>query len=145
MSVENSTVGILLDDSAATRYERDGFVLGGRLLTDDQADELHETITEIVENPEHQYHKRVYDFKHGGRPLLHIKNMWKRYESFAQLHTHPLVTEALHKLTGQNRFHLWQDRFFYKPAKAGGIHTWHQDSTFLPFLPPFKVVSVWIS
>ncbi|MEU1880040.1 phytanoyl-CoA dioxygenase family protein [Streptosporangium sp. NPDC020072] len=135
----------LLDDARANAYHRDGFVLGGRLLADHEADELHEIIREIVENPDHQYHQRVYDFKHAGRPLLHIKNMWKRYDAFAELHRHPLVTEALHRLTGHTRFHLWQDRFFYKPARAGGIHTWHQDATFLPFLPPFRTVSAWIS
>ncbi|WP_194925909.1 phytanoyl-CoA dioxygenase family protein [Catenulispora pinisilvae] len=135
----------LLEDTLTDAYHRDGFVRGQRLLEDAHADELHEIIREIVENPDHEYHRRVYDFKHAGRPLLHIKNMWKRYDAFAQLYRHPLLTEALHNLTGHTRFHLWQDRFFYKPANAGGIHTWHQDSTFLPFLPPFRTVSAWIS
>jgi hypothetical protein len=145
MSIDNEVAASLLDGAAVERYHSDGFVLGGRLLGDDAADELHEIIREIIENPEHQYHQRVYDFKHAGRPLLHIKNMWKRYDAFAELHRHPLILDALHKLTGATRFHLWQDRFFYKPARAGGIHTWHQDATFLPFLEPYRTVSAWIS
>lgn len=136
--------GLLSAQQMRSFHER-GFVLGNRLLSNDAANEMFEIIQDIVTNPENQFHKRVYDFKHGGRPLLHIKNMWKRYEVFKNLNQHPDVYAALCEMTGQETFHLWQDRFFYKPAGEGGFHTWHQDSKFLPFLEPYTAVSVWIA
>ncbi|MFI7068846.1 phytanoyl-CoA dioxygenase family protein [Micromonospora sediminicola] len=129
----------------AAEFQSRGFVLGNRLLTDDQADEMFGIIQDIVTNDDNPYHKRVYDFKHGGRPLLHIKNMWKRYEVFNNLHQSPQIYDALRALTGLDEFHLWQDRFFYKPPASGGFHTWHQDSKYLPFLKPYTAASVWIA
>jgi phytanoyl-CoA hydroxylase len=135
----------LLDKQQIEAFHERGFVLGNRLLPDELASHMYDLIDDIVRNEDNQYHKRVYNFGHGGRPLLHIKNMWKRYDVFRNLHQHPAIYAGLCELTGQDSFHLWQDRFFYKPAGEGGFHTWHQDSKFLPFLQPYTAVSVWIA
>jgi ectoine hydroxylase-related dioxygenase (phytanoyl-CoA dioxygenase family) len=137
---------LLLDDSKVSYFQENGFVLGGRLLSDQEAMTANNIITDIIENPENQYHSRVYDFQHGGRPFLHIKNMWKRYEVFRDLHRNPHILHALCQLTGgETKFHLWQDRFFYKPKSSGSFHTWHQDSTYLPFIRPYVALSAWIA
>jgi ectoine hydroxylase-related dioxygenase (phytanoyl-CoA dioxygenase family) len=135
----------LLTAEVLAEFERDGFCLGERLLTDGEADHLYGIVHDIVVNDTNPYHQRVYDFKHGGRPLLHIKNMWRRYDEFRRLHENPRILGALHALTGLERFHLFQDRFFYKPAGSGGYHTWHQDAFYHPFLEPYVEVGVWIA
>ncbi len=135
----------LLPQDAATTFARRGFVAGNELLDAKTSSALFNLIDDIVKREENPYHKRVYNFGHGGRPLLHIKNMWKRYGEFNDLHSNPALLGALRELTGVRRFRLWQDRFFYKPASVGGYHTWHQDMTFLPFLPPFTAVSAWVA
>jgi phytanoyl-CoA hydroxylase len=138
-------VNALVGEDKVTEFRSRGFVLGDRLLTDHEAAEMFDIIHDIVTNEENPYHERVYDFKHGGRPLLHIKNMWKRYSVFKDLHQNPLIYQALRNLTGLDAFHLWQDRFFYKPAGAGGFHTWHQDAKYLPFLEGYTATSVWLA
>lgn len=135
----------LVDEGQVARFKANGFVLGGQLLSPEDADAVNEIITDIVVNPDNQYHARVYDFKHGGRPLLHIKNMWKRYDIFADMYRNPRILASLQALTGATAFNLWQDRFFYKPADSGGFHTWHQDSSYLPFLRPYTALSAWIA
>lgn len=142
MSETVSTVAI---ENVQREYQHKGFALAGEALTPDEATRLDDIITDIVTNENNEFHRRVYDFNHAGRPLLHIKNMWKRYPEFATLYRDPRIIDMLHALTGQTSFRLWQDRFFYKPAKSGGIHTWHQDAVFLPFKPGYSATAVWIS
>lgn len=135
----------LLSENQLKQYEESGFVLGNRLLSDEKARDLMNIIEDIITNEDNPYHKRVYNFKHGGTPLLHIKNMWKRYEEFTEIYQNKELIQTLYQLTGVKRFHLWQDRFYYKPANSGGFHTWHQDAAYHPFLRPYTQINAWIA
>lgn len=137
--------GPLVDEAQIREFHERGMVLGNRLLEPDEAAELREIVVDIVTNEQNPNHDRVHDFKHGGRPLLHVRNMWARYESFRNLYQHPAIVRALSDLTGAQRFNLWHDRFFYKPPQSGGFHSWHQDSAFLPFVRPYQAIGVWIA
>ncbi|WP_315833464.1 phytanoyl-CoA dioxygenase family protein [Bradyrhizobium prioriisuperbiae] len=135
----------LVDQERVLEYAEHGFTLGDQLLTDDEADELFEIISSVVTDEHNPHHQRVHDFRHGGRPLLHIRNMWQRFEQFNRLHKNARLINALSDLTGAESFNLWQDRFFYKPAESGGFHTWHQDAAYLPFMHPYNQLTAWIA
>jgi ectoine hydroxylase-related dioxygenase (phytanoyl-CoA dioxygenase family) len=129
-------------------YRADGFTLGQRFIDEELADHLCGVVRDIVENEKNEHHSRVYDFNvRAGhqRPLLHIKNMWKRYDAFRQVHQHPSLLQALRDLTGSSQFNLWHDRFFYKPPRSGGFHTWHRDLDYLPFLEPYAAINCWVA
>lgn len=136
-------VAALLDDDAVAAYHRDGFVGGGRLLSDAEADDLFARI-EALAVPGDDEPSVAYDMGVGGAPLLHLKDVWRIDGAVRDLIDHPALATALERLLGGDRFVLWQDAFFYKPGLVGSSHAWHQDLVYIP-LRGCRAVAAWVA
>ncbi|MFH1571715.1 MAG: phytanoyl-CoA dioxygenase family protein [Gemmatimonadota bacterium] len=145
----------MLSPEQVEEFGRNGFLNGGRILEEDQVEELRSELDRILQiGPG--------GFTGGGRrpvlfrdlsgsagqasanPVWQIVNIWEASEAFRRLIHHPFAVKAISQLTGQADLLVWHDQIQYKPAAYGGATTWHQDAPLWPIIKPMTPVSAWI-
>lgn len=143
------------DPSSATRlsveqvqqFERDGFVIGPRLLNSDQRDALCTELLELTD-PGHDGHELWYEYhsNESGDPdavLFHALGSWRLRPAFHDaLWNAAFTVPASQLLGGSVRF--WHDQLFCKPAKHGGVVAWHQDYSYWTRTTPMAHLTCWI-
>ncbi len=137
----------VLTSEQKAQFERDGFVTGVRLLTDDQCDALCDELAEFF-LPEHEGHELWYEY-HANESttpetaLFHALGAWRLRPGFHDLLWNPrLVAAAGQLLCATPRF--WHDQVFCKPPQHGGVVAWHQDYSYWTRTKPMSHLTCWI-
>ena len=124
-------------------FQKDGFLLGDRILDDDQVEELREELDRVIaegpEEPDLSQSKATRIANLGGNPdtpVWQIVNMWQASDTFRSLSCNSKIVEEVAQLSSARELRLWHDQVQYKPAVVGGITGWHQDSPLWPILSP---------
>ena len=141
------------------QFDRDGFINGGRVLSDADLAELTAELTRIVDRGAESFapgepQPVLFRDLTGGygdksnktsaTPVWQIVNIWEASPAFERLLYHPRVVEGITELTKMKDLNIWHDQVQYKPANAGGSTTWHQDAPLWPTIKPMTPVSAWI-
>ncbi|MEZ6130292.1 MAG: phytanoyl-CoA dioxygenase family protein [Planctomycetaceae bacterium] len=140
-SVERLTVEQL------EQFERDGFVIGPRLLNDAQLDALRKELSELTD-PDHEGRELWYEYhsNESGDPdsvLFHSLGSWRLRPAFHDaLWNAAFTVPASQLLGGSVRF--WHDQLFCKPARHGGVVAWHQDYSYWTRTAPMAHLTCWI-
>lgn len=139
----------MLSDSDVRAFHEQGFLLGGRVLTDAEVDELRgemERVLTATDFPDGRRPVRCVDLsKAEGRPVWQIVNIWQASDAFARLTRNREIVTAVARLTGAKELRVWHDQVQYKPKDVGGTLAWHQDSPAWPVLTPPVQVSAWVA
>lgn len=139
----------MLSDSQVREFHEQGFVLGDRVLTDAEVDELRgelERVLTAADFPDGRRPVRCVDLSQTeGRPVWQIVNIWQASEAFALLSRNEAIVTAAARLTGAKELRIWHDQVQYKPKDVGGTISWHQDSPAWPVLTPPVQVSAWVA
>ena len=134
---------------AKAEFQRNGFALGGRVLSDDQCDELCEVVEHLVENREKlaEGKRPVSISSLGGmeNPVWQIVDIFMASDSFRSLVDHPEITTAVADLTDAKELRIWHDQIQYKPAQKGGRNFWHQDWPYWGILSQPTQVTAWVA
>ena len=145
---QRETSGVTrLTDEQLQDYERDGFVVGPKILTAVQIEALRAELAELTE-PSHQGHELWYEYNSNesadpNAVLFHALGAWRLRPGFHDcLWNSAFVVPAEQLLGGDVRF--WHDQLFCKPAKHGGIVAWHQDYSYWTRTTPMAHLSCWI-
>jgi len=137
----------LLNDEQLAQYQRDGYVAGVRVLSDEQVDLLREQLTSLFD-PEHAGRENWYEYHSNesgdaNNVLFHALGAWRITAGFHDLLWSPAMTVAASQLLdGDVRF--WHDQLFCKPAKHGGVVAWHQDYSYWTRTKPMAHLTCWI-
>ena len=145
----------MLEQAQIEEFHRNGFLNGGRILDDDQLDELRSQLNEIINKGPKGFDEgepqpvSFRDLNGGGEeggpnPVWQIVNIWEAAPAFRQLMCHPFVVKGISQLTGAEDLMVWHDQIQYKPANDGGATRWHQDAPLWPIILPNTPVSAWI-
>ena len=134
-------------------FQKDGFLLGDRILDDDQVEELREELDRVIaegpEEPDLSQSKATRIANLGGNPdtpVWQIVNMWQASETFRDLTFHPVIVEEVAQLLNAEELRVWHDQVQYKPSGVGGITGWHQDSPAWPNIAPKTTqISSWVA
>lgn len=139
----------MVTDKQIEQYERDGYLLGERLLSDDQVETLRNEMQRVIDDADGPGLQPVSLVNLGGdeaAPVWQIVNIWQASEPFRELVFVPEVTEACARLARTTALRIWHDQIQYKPAAKGGVNMWHQDSPLWPVLEPKTAqVTAWIA
>lgn len=129
-------------------FAEHGYVAGVPILSPQQAKQLREELTGIMD-PAHPGHHLFHEFHSNESPdparvLFHALGAWRITQGFHDLLWHPaFLTPAAQLLQGGVRF--WHDQLFCKPAHHGGVVAWHQDYSYWTRTEPMQHLTCWIA
>jgi len=129
------------------QFERDGFVIGPRLLNVSQLDALRNELSELTD-PDHDGRELWYEYhsNESGDPdavLFHSLGSWRLRPAFHDFLFDSAFTEIYSILLGGS-VRFWHDQLFCKPAKHGGVVAWHQDYSYWTRTIPMAHLTCWI-
>ncbi len=141
----------MLGRAQIERFHKNGFLNGGRVLADEELEELSDSLDRILEKGPEGFgpdEKKPVLFRNlggdEGHPVWQIVNIWEASPAFERLIYHPAIVKGISQLTGQEDLMVWHDQIQYKPANYGGATRWHQDAPLWPIISPMTPVSAWI-
>jgi ectoine hydroxylase-related dioxygenase (phytanoyl-CoA dioxygenase family) len=127
-----------------------GYLRGPRVLDDDEVEVLREeTLRVIRDRDRSDVAQPVLCHNMTGKAdavVWQIVNIWMASEPFKRAVTSERVSSMVAQLTGARELRVWHDQIQYKPAGAGGVNMWHQDSPYWDILTPkHQQVTAWIA
>ncbi len=145
----------MLTPSQIDEFHRNGFLNGGRILNDDELDDLRADLDRVMEKGPDGFtadEPRPVRFSNmsarreqdSERAVWQIVNIWEAAPAFGWLIYHPFIVKAISQLTDAPDLMVWHDQIQYKPAHHGGATRWHQDAPLWPIILPMTPVSAWI-
>jgi len=141
----------MLSEQQVAHFKQHGYVLGGRVLSDDQVEELRaETLRVIAQKDDQSVKQPVlcHNMSKAESPLWQIVNIWMASDAFLKhALANPIVCEEVAQLhDGAESLRIWHDQIQYKPAGQGGVNMWHQDSPYWGILTPKHAqVTAWVA
>jgi phytanoyl-CoA hydroxylase len=135
-------------DTLIAAYKRDGFVNGGKLLSDDDVAGLNEDL------------ERFADAIVRGKPAqmpVPKATQWgqNHFQILSVRASSPLFDRAVHcapmariaaALAKTSLIQLWSDTVHYKAPQSGGMVNWHQDGPYYWGVRPVRrTISAWIA
>ena len=130
----------------AQTFNKKGFVLGGKLLSDASIDLLNEKIEKYLAI---QRAKNAEDVSIMGNDkssvILQMCNVWYGVDEIAEILRSAEFDAILKGLFGNDAYRLYHDQLQFKPAHIGGVNCWHQDVEFWPFREPYTEVTAWLA
>ena len=130
-------------------FNANGYVNGGKVLSDDEVEVLRSEIMRTIDErdrtdiPQPVMVRNLS--KDEGSPVWQIVDIWMSSPPFHKLISHPKITEGLAQLTGASELRIWHDQIQYKPAQIGGVNMWHQDAPYWPIIAPMTEVTGWVA
>lgn len=140
----------MLSDAQTQFYRENGYVLGSRVLADDEVAELQEEILRVIrQRDEAGVAQPVLCHNMTGKPdsaIWQIVNIWQASAPFRRLIANRTIVEEVAQLTDAAQLRIWHDQIQYKPAGKGGVNMWHQDSPYWGILRPKDTqVTAWVA
>lgn len=140
----------MLSESQVAHFNQFGYVLGNKVLSDDEVESLRAETLRVIEQREQKDIRQpvlCHNMGQGDSPIWQIVNIWMASEPFFKLISHPRITEEVAQLhDGANALRIWHDQIQYKPAGKGGVNMWHQDSPYWGILTPKHAqVTAWVA
>ncbi|HEY8665507.1 MAG TPA: phytanoyl-CoA dioxygenase family protein [Tepidisphaeraceae bacterium] len=138
----------MLTAAQVQQFQNDGFLLGSRVIDDQQVEVLRNELTRVIDTEpvgENGPFRIVNLHSDQKTPVWQILNIWLKSEPFKQLLFNQVITEEIAQLTGGREVRLWHDQIQYKPAGIGGVNMWHQDHPYWANIKPAVQVSAWVA
>ncbi|MGH7144940.1 MAG: phytanoyl-CoA dioxygenase family protein [Planctomycetota bacterium] len=142
----------MLTPKQLAEFDRDGCLIGGRVLDEAQVEELRAELDRILAIKPEGFapgQARPVLFRNiSGTPgsvVWQIVNIWEASPAFERLLYHPFVTTAISQMCRSGDIRVWHDQVQYKPSGTGGVNMWHQDAPYWPVIKPETPVSAWIA
>lgn len=131
------------------QFERDGYLRGGTVLSDEQVGVLQEEMERVIHDRDRtDIPQPVLCHNMNGDParaVWQIVNIWEASAPYRELIANPTIIEEMAQLTKASALRIWHDQIQYKPASIGGVNMWHQDAPLWPILAPMTEVSAWVA
>lgn len=136
-----------LTDEQLARFATDGFVVGPSVLTQTQIETLLAELSDLMVS-DHDGRELWYEYHSNesvdpNTVLFHALGAWRLRPGFHDALWNPAFTiPASQLLGGSVRF--WHDQLFCKPARHGGVVSWHQDYSYWTRTKPMAHLTCWI-
>jgi ectoine hydroxylase-related dioxygenase (phytanoyl-CoA dioxygenase family) len=134
-------------EAQLAEYERNGFLVGPRLLNDSQIAQLRAELS-VLTQPDHPGSELWYEYNSNESPdpsrvLFHALGAWRISPGLHDILWNPPMTTGAAQLLGGN-VRFWHDQLFCKPALHGGVVAWHQDFSYWTRTSPMAHLTCWI-
>ena len=130
-------------------YQDRGFLLGPRVLSDEQVavlvDHIDAILAERVDFPAHLKGEATAKIEAKHLPSVKVVNLFRHDEVFARVWDNVAVGGLANGLM-QEPVRLWEDQMIYKPAfDRDAVLAWHRDYTFWDHVAPADMGTCWIA
>lgn len=136
----------MLTEEQIQQFRDNGFLYYGRVLSDDQLNQLREALDKVLSGRSDAQAERITNL--GGSSdavVTQIVNIWEAEEPFRRHIYNPEIVSMISQLTGSDTVRVWHDQIQVKPARIGGPTVWHQDHPYWPVIQPASLVSAWVA
>lgn len=128
-------------------FRENGYLSGIKMLRNEQIAVLREQLAGLL-TPDHEGHAlwHEYHVNESGDPdnaLFHALGAWRIRTGFHDALWNPAFTVPASQLLG-GAVRFWHDQLFYKPARHGGVVSWHQDYSYWTRTTPMRHLTCWI-
>lgn len=128
-------------------FHEHGYLPRIRILNDEQVSALRGELAELMD-PDHSGRELWYEYhsNESGDPdnvLFHALGAWRLRPGLHDILWCPAFVMAASQLLGGS-VRFWHDQLFCKPAKHGGVVSWHQDYSYWTRTKPMNHLSCWI-
>jgi hypothetical protein len=149
VSTEPRTTPLSADE--IVHYAERGYLLPGRVLTDDQVERLRAALDRArarqqeydLLDPELWPTKRK-DSKEPGKSVGFLFNLWLADDDFREVAFLPQLARWSAQLIGSRQVRLLEDGAIFKDPGTGGALHWHQDYPYWPLATP-AAATAWIA
>jgi ectoine hydroxylase-related dioxygenase (phytanoyl-CoA dioxygenase family) len=136
-----------LSDGQIDFFHENGYLAGVKILTERQIAHLRAELQELM-NPTPAARRLFYEFHqnesaNADKILFHALGAWRVSKAFHDVLWNPRFTVPASQLLG-GKVRFWHDQLFVKPAKDGGIVSWHQDFSYWTRTRPMAHLTCWI-
>lgn len=124
-------------------FQEDGFILGERILSDKQIENLLSDFDFLDKNKValSRNISRTPD-----KELWQIVNLWWASEEYKKLIYNDKIVSAAARLINANELRVYHDQTQFKYPIVGDFSAWHQDSPCWPMIDPKdQQISAWIA
>ena len=138
----------MLTNDQIALFKSQGFLKGGRVLTDAQVEELRAELERVIRDKDAPVPQPVLLHNFSRDPascIWQIVNIWEASKPFHNLVRNRQVSEEIAQLTDAAELRVWHDQVQYKPAGIGGVNMWHQDFPYWPLLRAPSEVTAWVA
>lgn len=138
----------MLSPAQVAQFQRDGFLLGDKVLSDEFVERLRADLARVLDDRDNKSVKQPVLLRDIGRPpepIWQIVNIWEAADTFKDLLCVPRVVEEVGQLTGAKQLRVWHDQIQFKPAGKGGVNMWHQDWPYWDLLSQPAQVTAWFA
>jgi phytanoyl-CoA hydroxylase len=131
-------------------FDRDGFVLGPKILSSAQCERLCEEVERTIRDRDRSDVRQPVLCRNlngdDASPVWQIVNIHRSSDAFDFTVRSPVFAEAAAQLMGASELRIFHDQVQYKPAQKGGPTPWHQDSVYWPpLMPKHEQLTAWIA
>ena len=137
----------MLTPTQLNQFQTQGFLLGDRVLTDAQIEQLRAELDRVIRDKDQPGPQPVLlsnISQHRDSVIWQIVNIWEASAPFRTLVAHPVIAAEIAQLTGAREVRLWHDQIQSKIAAKGGVNMWHQDWPYWGILDAPQQVTAWI-
>jgi ectoine hydroxylase-related dioxygenase (phytanoyl-CoA dioxygenase family) len=153
----------MLNESQLAEFERNGFLKGSVVLSDDEVEALREELNDVMEGKSVKKpilnHNLLGDEESNkessslyenmkmtaNEKVVQIVNIWMASDAFFRHAANKTICEEVAQLCGTDTLRIWHDQIQYKPPITGGPTAWHQDHPLWPIIQPADLVSAWVA
>jgi ectoine hydroxylase-related dioxygenase (phytanoyl-CoA dioxygenase family) len=140
----------MLTNNQIQEFRTKGFLLGKKILTNEEVDELREELDRVIADKNDQSKQqpvRIVNLSGKQEALVwQIVNIWEASHAYHQLTKNQIIVEEVAQLMDAEELRVWHDQIQYKPSEVGGVNMWHQDSPYWPILTPKTTqMSAWVA
>ncbi|WP_274361981.1 phytanoyl-CoA dioxygenase family protein [Paenibacillus thermotolerans] len=148
----------MLTQAQLNEFEKNGFLKGDVVLSDEEVEELRAELDLVMEGKSVKKPVLNRNMLEGGSDSLYdnmkmtvtekvvqIVNIWMASDAFYRHAQHPVICEEISQLSKTDTLRIWHDQVQYKPPVSGGPTGWHQDHPLWPIIQPADLVSAWVA
>ena len=145
---------MILTDAQKINYERDGFLIYGSILLEEELEGLRQRIDALASG-EHCNAEKTGIRLEAAVQMGELQDIPKRDKVWQILDPHlhddiifkhannPKILDIVAQLIGTEDIKLFHTQTLMKPAFHGSIVSWHQDSAYWTSVSPSALVSCW--
>lgn len=139
----------MLSDQQINTFQRDGFLAGSVILSDERIEELRAELDRVITEQDRANVAQPVRIRNLGgveeTAVWQVVNIWEGSTAFREHLGEPQIVEEIAQLTGAEQLRVWHDQIQYKPAFHGGVNGWHQDAPLWPPIEPMTQVTAWVA
>ena len=135
----------MLTNEQVTRFQAQGFLNYGQVLTQSETSELRDGLTRTLSGQSERKPESLGNIGGASGVVVQIVNEWQIEPAFYKHLFHSKIVAMVAQLMNTDTVRVWHDQVQIKPSHIGAPTIWHQDFPYWQVMQPAELVSAWVA